>query len=131
MTPHFILYVGEQQRSRMFYEAVLGYEPRLHVPGMTEFALSGGAVLGLMPENGIKSLLGPALPDPAAARGIPRAELYLVVDEPAELHARALRAGARELSALAARNWGHSVAYSLDPDGHVLAFAGLLRQDAA
>lgn len=128
MTAHFILYVADQQRSRAFYEAVLGCEPRLHVPGMTEFALPGGAVLGLMPENGIRSLLGPSLPDPAAARGIPRAELYLIVDEPAELHARALRAGARELSALAARSWGHAAAYSLDPDGHVLAVASLSRQ---
>ena len=127
MIAHFILYVEDQQRSRSFYEAVLGCAPRLHVPGMTEFALSGGAVLGLMPEQGIRSLLGDVLPDPAAARGTPKAELYLVVDEPAAFHDRALRAGARELSRLTARNWGHEVAYSLDPDGHVLAFAGMLQ----
>jgi hypothetical protein len=34
-----------------------------------------------------------------------------------------LTAGAKELSAMAARDWGHAAAYSLDPDGHVLAFA--------
>jgi hypothetical protein len=27
------------------------------------------------------------------------------------------------ISALVLRNWGHLAAYSLDPDGHVLAFA--------
>ena len=37
--------------------------------------------------------------------------------------ARAIEFGAREVSPLALRDWGHSVAYSLDPDGHVLAFA--------
>jgi catechol 2,3-dioxygenase-like lactoylglutathione lyase family enzyme len=120
---HFILFVADQARSTAFYTGVLGIEPRQHVPGMTEFDLPGGGVLGLMPEQGIRNLLGAALPDPAAARGIPRAELYLVLTEPRGYHARALAAGARELSPLLPRDWGHVAAYSLDPDGHVLAFA--------
>lgn len=123
MTTHFILYVADQPASRRFYEQVLAQAPRLDVPGMTEFELPGGAVLGLMPDAGIKALLGAALPDPAAGRGVPRAELYLLVDDPAAAHARALAAGARELSPLLPRNWGHVAAYSFDPDGHVLAFA--------
>ena len=45
-------------------------------------ALPGGGVLGLMPEQGIRNLLGASLPDPSAASGIPRAELYLVLTEP-------------------------------------------------
>lgn len=120
---HFILYVADQSRSTAFYSAVLGLAPRLNVPGMTEFALPGGAILGLMPEAAIERLLGPPLPKPSAARGAPRAELYLVVAEPATQHARALTAGAKELSPLSLRSWGHEAAYSLDPDGHVLAFA--------
>jgi len=120
---HFILYVADQQRSRTFYATVLDAAPRLDVEGMTEFALPGGAVLGLMPESGIERLLGPALPKPSAPRGVPRAELYLLVSEPDVYHARALAAGARELSPLRSRPWGHVAAYSLDPDGHVLAFA--------
>ncbi|MBL0125797.1 MAG: VOC family protein [Betaproteobacteria bacterium] len=124
MTPasHFIFYVADQARSTAFYTAVLGIKPRLHAPGMTEFDLPGGGVLGLMPEQGIRNLLGAALPDPAAANGVPRAELYLVLAEPGDYHARALAAGARELSPLLPRDWGHIAAYSLDPDGHVLAF---------
>jgi len=122
-TAHFILYVADQSRSTAFYSAVLGLVPRLDVPGMTEFALPGGAILGLMPEAAIERLLGPSLPKPSAARGVPRAEIYVVVAEPATQHARALAAGAKELSPLSLRSWGHLVAYSLDPDGHVLAFA--------
>jgi len=122
-TAHFILYVADQGRSTAFYRAVLAREPRLDVPGMTEFELGPGAVLGLMPEAGIRRLLGAALPDPAQASGIPRAELYLVVADAAAAHRRALAAGARELSPIQARDWGHRVGYSLDPDGHVLAFA--------
>lgn len=120
---HFILYVADQERSTAFYTATLGIAPRLHVPGMTEIDLPGGGVLGLMPESGIRRLLGDALPDPGNARGVPRAELYLLVDDPRDAHARALASGGRELSPLLPRDWGHRAAYSLDPDGHVLAFA--------
>lgn len=120
---HFILYVADQARSSAFYTTVLGQAPRLDVPGMTEFDLPGGAVLGLMPEAGIRRLLGERLPDPAGARGVPRAELYLIHPEADACHARALVAGATELSPMLHRNWGDDAAYSLDLDGHVLAFA--------
>jgi len=120
---HFILYVADQDASTRFYREVLQAVPRLHVPGMTEFELPGGAVLGLMPAAGIRRLLGEALPDPAGANGIPRAELYLVVENAEAAHARALAAGAREVGAVAPRDWGHTVGYALDPDGHVIAFA--------
>ncbi len=58
METYFILYVTNQERSRRFYESALGLAPRLHVPGMTEFALPSGGVLGLMPESGVRKLLG-------------------------------------------------------------------------
>lgn len=119
----FILYVSDQERSRDFYSAALGVEATLDVPGMTEFPLMDQGSLGLMPEAGVVRLLGGAIPDPALASGVPRAEVYLMVDEPARFHERALACGAREISPLLERDWGHLAAYSLDPDGHVLAFA--------
>jgi len=125
MKINVILYVADQTKSRGFYAAVLGQEPRLDVPGMTEFELEPGCVLGLMPENGIKRLL-PSMPDPSAGRGSPRVEVYLTVPDPAACHARALAAGARELSPLEPRGWGDKAAYSLDLNGHVLAFAAPL-----
>lgn len=121
---YYILYVMDQASASAFWSAVLGIQPTLDVPGMTEFTLTDRTVLGLMPESGIKALIGPALPDPALARGVPRSELYLVVPDPAAYHARALAAGARELSPLTPRDWGDTAAYSLDPDHHVIAFAG-------
>ncbi|MBI5362508.1 MAG: VOC family protein [Planctomycetes bacterium] len=128
MPTHFILYVADQRISTAFYARALGLEPRLDVPGMTEFELEGGAVLGLMPESGIRRLLGERLPDPARARGIPRAELYLGVEDVEASHRRALAAGAVELSPAMDRDWGQRVAYALDPDGHVLAFAAPSRR---
>lgn len=122
---HFIFYVSNQNKSAQFYESVLGIKPRLHVPGMTEFELSSGAILGLMPEVGIKKLLGEFIEDPSKAKGIPRAELYLLVEGPLAFHKRALELGAKELSPLELRTWGHTAAYSADPDGHILAFASI------
>jgi uncharacterized protein len=122
MRTHFILFVEDQAASRDFYSHVLGFGPSLHEPGMTEFTLPGGAVLGLMPASGIRRLLGSALPDTQDAC-IPKAEVYLLLPSADVMHARALDAGARELSPLLPRDWGHTVAYSLDRDGHILACA--------
>jgi uncharacterized glyoxalase superfamily protein PhnB len=93
---------------------------------MTEFELPGGAVLGLMPESGIKRLLGETIPDPSSAAGIPRAELYLLVEDAPAYFQRAIDAGARELSPIKLRDWGHEAGYVLDPDGHVVAFARVM-----
>jgi len=116
---HFILYVSDQRASAAFYEAVLDVRPVLDVPGMTEFRLGDESVLGLMPVESASRLLG----RPIGKTAEPRAEIYLIVDDPATYHKRALAAGAEEISPLSRRDWGHDAAYSLDPDGHVLAFA--------
>lgn len=123
MKAHFILYVSDQHSSAKFYESVLGTRPTPDVPGMTEFLLNDGATLGLMPVDGIRRLLGVKLPNPDGARGIPRSEVYLFVDDPALFHKRSLQFGGRELSGLSLRDWGHEAAYSMDIDCHVLVFA--------
>jgi catechol 2,3-dioxygenase-like lactoylglutathione lyase family enzyme len=118
-----ILYVDDQAQSTAFYARVLGQQPNLNVPGMTEFELTSGSILGLMPTADIVELLAEKLPANARPEGLMRAELYLMVDDPAAYHRRAVEAGARNISDLARRSWGHVAAYCLDPDGHVLAFA--------
>lgn len=120
---HFIIYVRDQALSSAFYSQALGRRPTLNVPGMTEFTLTPNSILGLMPEASIKALLGSKLPDPTQDIPTPRCEVYLLVDRPGDYHQRAIAAGAVELSGLEQRAWGHRAAYSLDPDGHVLAFA--------
>ena len=119
MKAHFILYVTDQRKAAGFYSAVLGLKPALDVPGMTEFVLGEDAVLGLMPTEGVERLLRL----PVTETSGPRTELYLVVESAQGYHARAIASGARELSALAERDWGHTAAYSIDADGNVLAFA--------
>jgi catechol 2,3-dioxygenase-like lactoylglutathione lyase family enzyme len=126
---HFIPFVTSQEASTTFYSSVLEEAPVLNVAGMTEFRLAQGTILGLMPEDGIARLLGGSIRHPSMARKTPRSELYLMVEDAGAFHSRAIAAGARELSPLALRDWGHTVAYSLDPDGHLLAFANLVGRD--
>jgi predicted enzyme related to lactoylglutathione lyase len=121
--PIFILYVQSQERSKLFYKSVLMKEPRLDVPGMTEFMLTDHSVLGLMPENGIAKILSEKTPHPSEGNGIPRNEIYLYVEDPENYYDRAIRAGGKEISKFEERNWGDSVAYCSDPDGHILAFS--------
>jgi predicted enzyme related to lactoylglutathione lyase len=123
MTAHFILFVADQKRARDFYRPVLQREPRLDEPGMTEFDLGGDAILGLMPEESISSLLGPSLPNPGSARGAPRAELYLHVTDPQEYLRRLVASGGTLIDEVRLRDWGDNAGYGLDLDGHLLAFA--------
>ncbi len=131
MIVHTILYVADQDKSRDFYRFVLDIDPTLDVPGMTEFKLSEKHILGLMPEKGIKRLLGEKLPDLSKAAGIPRVELYVRVSDPESMFQRAKEIGALELSPMIARDWGDLAGYVLDPDGHVIACAKSLKSEAS
>lgn len=105
MIVHTILYVANQKKSTDFYSFVLGMKPSLDVPGMTQFKLSDKHILGLMPESGIKKLLGEKLPDPSQANGIPRVEVYFKVDDPESFLMRAMACGSKELSSIQPRDW--------------------------
>ena len=121
--PIIILYVADQERSKLFYEAILGQQPILHVPGMTEFQLNEGILLGIMPEQSIAKILGDKTPHPEKGNGIPRCELYLPVEDPETSLQFAIKAGAKKISASELRSWGDTAAYCSDPDGHIIAFA--------
>ena len=123
MEIEFILYVADQEKSKLFYAKILNKEPELHVPGMTEFLLDEKTKLGLMPEKGIQKILSSKTPDPASGNGIPRCELYLKSENFSIYYQNALKAGAKPVSEPAPRDWGDIVAYVADPDGHIIAFA--------
>lgn len=125
MICHFILYVRDQAASTNFYKQVLEADPILDVPGMTEFKLADNCILGLMPEKGIKKLLGDAIQTPEHTNGKPRAELYLRIPDPERAQRKSLSAGAKLLSPFERRNWGDIVSYVEDLDGYVLAFTSV------
>lgn len=119
----FIIYVKNQDKSKEFYEELLGMSPKLHVPGMTEFNLDDKAALGIMPEDGIMRILNNKIQHPKQANGISRCEIYLYVDNPDEYYERLIRVGGEGISKGELRNWGDYVAYWADIDGHIIAFA--------
>jgi len=123
-----ILYVANQQLSTQFYEAVLQIKPTLNVPGMTEFTLFENCKLGLMPEDGIAKIISPPTPHPKTGSQIPRCEIYLRVINPQLYVDRALDNGAKNISPIQPRDWGETVGYVVDLDGHVLAFAAINNQ---
>lgn len=118
-----ILYVADQERSAAFYSTLLERKAVLDVPGMTEFILHDGCKLGLMPDLGIARIVSGPLPHPSSGTGIPRCELYLMVDDVDDSLVRAIKAGAQLVSRSMQRDWGHYVGYVADADGHVIAFA--------
>lgn len=118
-----IIYVADQKRSKEFYLKLLGVEPILDVPGMTEFELFGNITLGIMPEKGIAKILGDKVQHPETGSGIPRFEMYLFVNDPTACYKRLMELGGKGISPIAKRSWGHHVSYGMDPDGHVIAFA--------
>lgn len=118
-----ILYVQDQEQSTLFYEKLLHQKTSLHVPGMTEFTLNDFCKLGLMPNSGISKIISPILPQPATGTGIPRCELYLKVDNVNVAFVHARNCGAHLISPVQERNWGDTVCYFADADGHVIAFA--------
>ncbi|NOZ45678.1 MAG: lactoylglutathione lyase [Chlorobi bacterium] len=119
----FIIYVKNQKISTDFYTFIFGHEPVLNVPGMTEFQINDFCKLGIMPEKSIEKILENNTPNPVSGSGIPRCEIYLMVDEPQQYFEKALKAGAISVSPPKARDWNHIVAYVADPDGHIIAFA--------
>ena len=119
----FILYVSNQEKSRVFYERLLNIKPSLNVPGMTEFKLLENVKLGLMPENGIAKIISEKLPHPKNGNGIPRCEIYLKVRSPIEYLKRGIELGGKEISKFQNRDWGDKVGYISDLDGNIIAFA--------
>ena len=97
-------YPGAGVNTSLFYAPEFpGWDP-VHTTFLQRFATRRGAHLRVLPL-------------------IPPAMHTLRVPDAEAAHARALAAGARELSAPAPRGWGERVGYCQDPDGHVLAFA--------
>lgn len=131
---YVVFYVASQERSARYYGAVFQCDPAVDKPGITEFLVRDDTYLALLTFDGAVKLHGERFPRTASGAiepsTRPNAELYLVVDDPAAYHQRALAAGAIELSSMQLRGWGHRAAYSMDPDGNVIGFAQVERGES-
>lgn len=124
MTKHVltILAVDDVARARAFYGAAFGWAVAVDVPVYVELALPGGMRLGLYERVGFGRNTG-QVPARVPSGELAPTELYFQSDDLEAACARLEAAGARLLSARAARPWGDEVAYYADPDGNVLALA--------
>lgn len=118
-----ILYVKDQQKSTQFYEQLFRKSADLNVPGMTEFILNDFCKLGLMPNDGIAKIITPQLPHPNLGNGIPRCELYFLVENVEDEFEIIQNLGVNIISAIEPRDWGDTAFYFSDLDGHVIALA--------
>ncbi len=118
-----VLYVKDQQKSTDFYQKVLRKKADLNVPGMTEFIINNFCKLGLMPNDGIAKIISPSLPHPNLGNGIPRCELYFIVENLQEEYQNIKNLDAKIISEIENRNWGDTAFYFSDLDGHVIALA--------
>lgn len=119
----FIIFVGNQIKSRDFYKKVFQNEPVLDVEGMTEFKINSHTRLGIMPKSGIDKITGSSYPVSTSNKYTAHCELYIYVDNPEEYYKRAIQVGADAISSLKLMNWGDEVAYCADFDGNIIAFA--------
>ncbi len=117
-----ILYVSDQEASKAFYKEVFGFSPSMDVPGMTEFQLVEGLTLGLMPRAGIQALIGKSCLESEDLTSA-KAELYITVDDAETYLSRAIKAGAKPVLGVEARDWGDRVGYCQDLDGYIIALA--------
>jgi lactoylglutathione lyase len=115
---YVILFVGDLERSVVFYRDVLGVPFKLEGDGYVEFA-TRGARLGLYDRNRLGELTGQGTDAP----GQPGGEVVFLVED-VDAEAERLRgAGATVLKGPLDRAWGHRTLHVLDPDGFVVELA--------
>jgi uncharacterized protein len=126
---HLVLAVSDVDRAKQFYDEAFGWKPHLEWPGeYAELELPDRDWLGLYREDGYAATAGAAREELKRGR-YGGAELYVQVDD-VKAAVEALRAaGAKALSPLAKRGWGHEAAYFADPDGNIVAVAQPLNGD--
>lgn len=123
MKTYFIIYVDNLEKTKLFYELLFKINPILDVPGMCEFKLPDGAILGIMPNTSLEKLFGKDYELQKNRKSLPSTEFYFLVDDALLLHKRAIQLGASEIKEFTEMDWGDKVAYSINHDGHILAFA--------
>lgn len=120
---YFIIYVDNLDKTKMFYEILFNIIPIIDQPSMCEFELPNGLTLGIMPKSSIVKLFGEDYIFNDNKKNNPKFELYFQVDDPETFHKKAMNLGALELRKFEEMDWGDRAAYSINHDGHILAFA--------
>ena len=120
---HLVLAVSDVDRAKQFYGEAFGWKPHLEWPGeYAELELPDQDWLGLYKEDGYAETAGAPVEELKRGR-YGGAELYVQVEDVNAAMDSLRDAGAKALSPLARRGWGHEAAYFADPDGNIVAVA--------
>ena len=113
-----IVYVPDVAASLTFFEAAFGLTRRfLHESGAYGELATGETTLGFAAHMlGDMNFPGGHVEAHSSDRPLGM-EIAFVTDDVAAAHARAVKAGARELAAPAQKPWGQTVSYVRCPDG--------------
>jgi lactoylglutathione lyase len=112
-----LLIVKDLQRSRDFYESVLGLEFEHGDDNSASFILGPDALL-LLDSGGADDLLGPADVEHDGRRGA-RSVIVTSVDDVDALYDELRAKGVEFIRTPEDRWWGKRCAHFKDPDGHV------------
>jgi predicted lactoylglutathione lyase len=120
---HTVVTVNDLTKSKMFYKLLFEIEPKVDSENFVEIKLNENFILGLQNIKMNEKLFNRDLISKFKLNKTSSAEFYIECKNPEEMHQKALQFGCLELSPFRERDWGQSVAYSVNHDGHVLAFA--------
>ena len=120
---YVIIYVENIEKTKIFYEMLFDIKPIVDEPGMCEYELPNGTTLGIMPNTSLEILFGADYIINKKKKTTPKFELYFQVNDPESFHNKAKQLGALELREFNQMDWGDKAAYSINHDGHILAFA--------
>jgi len=123
MKTYFIIYVDDIDKTKLFYELLFNEKPVVDEPGMCEYKLLDGSTLGIMPTTSLTKLFGEEFVEQKDRKALPNVELYFNIENAEDFHKRAVQLGATEIREFGEMDWGDKAAYSLNHDGHILAFA--------
>ena len=111
-----ILYITNPVKTRLFYHDLLGLPIKAEHGSYTEFE-TGPTILAFNTKEDVRSMVPYEIPDKIGQQSI---ELGFVTDDVVSLYETIRAAGHETILPPTEKPWGQTVAYVLDPDGHLI-----------
>ncbi|WP_449403265.1 VOC family protein [Exiguobacterium artemiae] len=111
-----ILYITDPVKTRLFYHGLLGLSIKAEHGSYTEFE-TGSTILAFNTKEDVRSMIPYEIPDKTGQQSI---ELGFVTEDVAHVYEQIKNAGHQTVLPPTEKPWGQTVAYVLDPDGHLI-----------
>lgn len=120
---HIILDTKDLSKSKMFYSILFDTQPIVEDNNIVEFEIVPGFIIGLQTRELKEKIFDPDIYSKYSRESGSGSEIYIECDNAESMHRKALSLGCLELSPFTRMDWGHRAGYSINHDGHILAFA--------